>query len=195
MGRMERSTREIEIKLRFDSAAAARERLEGIGATESKPRQLEDNFVLDREDGSLKREDRVLRVRKTGGQAVLTLKVPVAGEHVHKVRDEYETTIGDAATTLSLLGRLGFTPSWRYQKYRTGYALGDLSICIDETALGCYVELEGPEDQIDGAARQLGFTTAEYVRASYGELCRREAERRGLPAADMLIEGAADSRP
>ena len=85
--------KEIEVKLPFDSASTARERILSLGASERTPRQFEDNIVFDREDLSLKRADIVLRLRSKGGRNVLTLKAPVEGDSRHKVREENETTV------------------------------------------------------------------------------------------------------
>jgi adenylate cyclase class 2 len=190
MRAMGRSVQEIEIKLPFASAASARESIESLGATERTPRLFEDNVVLDRDGGALERGGMVLRVRTKGDRAVLTLKTPVEGEHRHKVRNEDETTVGDAPTTLRLLQGLGYSPRWRYQKYRTVYTLRDLVICLDETAIGCFVELEGPPEQIDSVARQMGFTSAQYVCDTYRDLCEADAGRRGVPVGDLLLEPA-----
>ena len=190
MPAMGRSAQEIEVKLPFASADSARESIEKLGAIESTPRLFEDNVVLDRDDGSLVRGGMVLRVRTKGDRAVLTLKTPVEGEHRHKVRNEYETTVGDAPATLLVLQGLGYTPRWRYQKYRTLYILGDLEVCLDETSIGCFVELEGPPEQIDGVARRMGFTSEQYVRDTYRDLCEADARRRGVPAGDLLLKPA-----
>jgi len=192
---MEGSTTEIEIKLPFDSPSAARERVATLGAKERTPRQFEDNVVFDRDDLALKRAGMVLRLRTKGDRSLLTLKTPVQGEFRHKVRNEDETTVGDAGATAQLLHHLGFTPYWRYQKYRTVYALGDLEICLDETAIGCFVELEGPPEQIDDAAARLGFTPEQYVRETYRTLHERDAQRRGDPIGDLLLARAPDPSP
>jgi adenylate cyclase class 2 len=184
---MERSTQEIEIKLPFDSPSAASEKLSRLGATERTPRLFEDNIVFDRDDLSLKRADTVLRLRTKGERHVLTLKTPVEGDYRHRVRNEDETDVTDFGATARLLERLGFAQRWRYQKYRTVYALADLSICVDETPLGCFVELEGPPEQIDRAARELGFTPEQYMCESYRELHERDAERRGVSPGDLLL--------
>jgi adenylate cyclase class 2 len=193
MRRMQGSTREVEVKLPFRSAAEARERLESLGAEESTPRQFEDNVVFDRDDLALKRAGLLLRLRTRGDRAVLTVKTPVKGERRYKVRGEDQTTVGDAGATARLLRHLGFTPYWRYQKYRTKYALGDLTICLDETPIGCYVELEGPPEQIDRAAARLGFTPDQYVCDTYRTLQEREAARRGEPVGDLLLDPAPDA--
>jgi len=192
MGPMQRSTQEIEIKLPFESPSAASEQLSRLGVTERTPRLFEDNIVFDRDDLSLKRGDTVLRLRTKGERHVLTLKTPVEGEFRHRVRNEDETGVTDFEATARLLERLGFAPRWRYQKYRTVYALDDLSICVDETPLGCFVELEGPPEQIDRTARELGFTPEQYMRESYRELHERDAARRGVPPGDLLLEPTTD---
>lgn len=190
IGWMGRSTQEIEVKLPFESAATAREALARLETTDETPRQFEDNVVLDRDDASLRDGGMVLRVRTRGDRATLTLKTPVAGEHRHKVRNEYETTLGDASATIRLFEGLGYTSRWRYQKYRTKFTLGELVLCLDETPIGCFVELEGPPDRIDAAAEQLGFSVEQYVCDTYWELHERDARRRDAPAGDLLFDGA-----
>jgi adenylate cyclase class 2 len=191
---MERSTREIEIKLPYPSASVAREALDRLGAVRVSPRAFEDNVVFDRDDDALARADCLLRVRTKGGRSTVTLKTPVAGTHRHKVRMEHETSVGDPDAMTSLFAGLGFKPRWRYQKYRTVYAAGGLEISLDETPLGCFVELEGPSEAIDAVARQLGFTEDGYIRCSYRDLQEHEAERRGVPLGDLLLEPARDAR-
>ena len=186
---------EIEVKLAFDSASSARERIVSLGASERTPRQFEDNIVFDRDDLSLKRSDIVLRLRSKGGRNVLTLKAPVEGDHRHKVREENETTVADAGAMQRVLYGLGFTPFWRYQKHRTVYTLGHLAICLDETPLGCFVELEGPPEEIDRVARRLGFTEDQYIRDTYRQLQERDAARRGVKPGDLLVEHGTDATP
>jgi len=188
----ERSMKEIEVKLPFDSARSARERIASLGADERTPRLFEDNIVYDRDDLSLKRGGIVLRLRTKGGRHLLTLKSPVEGRHVHKVRNEDETTVTDAEAMARVLGGLGFTPYWRYQKHRTVYTLGNLAICLDETPIGCYVELEGPPEEIDRVAQQLGFSEDDYIRETYRDLQEREAAARGVSPGDLLVEPESD---
>ena len=184
--------KEIEVKLPFASASVARERLERLGAMPKSPREFEDNRVFDREDGSLVARGFVLRLRTTGDRALLTLKVPVKDKRKYKIREEHETAVEDADATHRVLDRLGFTPCYRYQKYRSTFSLGDLSICLDETPVGCFVELEGPPEEIDRAAERLGFTPGQYVLDSYRTLHERDALRRGVPAGDLLMDPEPD---
>jgi adenylate cyclase class 2 len=190
---MSRSAKEIEIKLPFASAAEARRELERSGAHETAPRCFEDNRLFDRRDGSLRAADKVLRLREIGDRSVLTFKEPVAGEHRHKVRIEYETDLDDPRALEKILSGVDFVPSFRYQKYRTQFARGDLDISLDETPLGCFVELEGPPESIDRLAFELGFGPGDYVRDSYMDLHQIRARERGTVPGDLLLD-ASDRR-
>ena len=184
---MAAAMQETEIKLRFESAAEARRRIEALGATLAEERHPEDNVLVDRQVEPLRASGRILRLRRTPARAKLTLKAPVPGQHRHKVREEHETGIGDADALLCILDALGFHPIYRYQKYRTVYGWGELAITVDETAIGCFVELEGPPPAIDDAAARLGFGVADYVRASYRDLHLEDAARRGVAPGDLLL--------
>jgi adenylate cyclase class 2 len=137
----------------------------------------------------------LLRLRQVDRDTVLTLKLPVAGEHRHKVREEHETHVAEPAALRAILRGLGFEVCYRYQKHRTVYRLGDLALCLDETPIGCFVELEGPPAEIDLAAARLGAAPADYVRETYRELQERFARERGVAAGDLLLgAGGVDGR-
>jgi adenylate cyclase class 2 len=187
--------KEIEIKLAFDSPVAARERLDGVGATETSARVFEDNVLFDRPVEPLESSRKMLRLRRCGEKTWVTYKAPVPGEHRHKVRVEYETAVADPDAMCRILDGIGFVPGYRYQKYRTTFAIGDLTACLDETPLGCYVELEGPPDSIDSVAERMGFDVGGYIRESYRELHEQDALRRGVEPLEMVFQdGAPGSR-
>ena len=185
--KMDEAPREIEIKLRFDSADAARAQLERLGARLRVSRVFEDNILYDRAHDPLTPAGRALRLRRAGPLNLLTYKGPVAGEQRYKVRIENETEVANAAATERILAALGFEPVYRYQKFRSVFELEGLEICLDETPLGCFVELEGQPDAIDRAATRLGFAPEDYVRESYRELHERAAKARGEVATALLL--------
>lgn len=195
MRRMHRSTREVEIKLPFDSPSSARARLDALGAREVMARELEDNVLFDRESGTLRSSGQLLRLRRAGGTGLLTFKGPVDRSQAHKVRTEHQTRVDDPDALVRILESLGFEPTYRYQKYRTVYALDDLDICLDETALGCFVELEGPPEAIDRAAQRLGFTPEQYVLESYRALHERAAGDGRMAIGDLLVAPELESAP
>lgn len=187
MAEMDESRREIEIKLPFDSYEEALESVRRAGASPICERTFEDNVLFDFPDGSLKSAGKLVRVRRTAGRTVLTFKAKVAGESRHAVRDEYETEVTDFDGVCGVLAGLGLAPSYRYQKYRTGLSTDGVAVAVDETPIGCFVELEGEPEAIDRVATELGFSPDRYVLASYRELQEQRAAARGVPPGDMLL--------
>jgi len=181
------SRTEVEVKLRFDSARDAVQLLESSGADLVAPRAFEDNHVYDLASGELRNTSRLLRLRRKGTVFTLTFKSKVAGESRHKVYLEHETKIEDGEQMHLLLTALGYTPWYRYQKYRTVYRLDDVEVSLDETPIGCFVELEGEGDAIDRLASRLGFTPDRYIRDTYHDLHEADAAARGVPAGDLVF--------
>jgi adenylate cyclase class 2 len=120
----------------------------------------------------------VLRLRRIVSadrtQALVTYKGPAMRE-IHKSREEIEFTVSDPEAFGTVLGRLGYQPGFRYEKYRTKFRAGGEPglVTLDETPIGIFLELEGPEYWIDAAATRLGFSPADYITASYGLIYRR----------------------
>jgi adenylate cyclase class 2 len=167
---------ETEIKLRLaGSAAEALQRIEQRGYQVRTPRTLQVDQVFDRPTGDLRQARQLLRVRSENGRAILTYKgPPFPGRY--KSREEIEATTPDTAPLLSILDRLGYVPSFRYEKYRTTFVLSEGQgddpgiLALDETPIGVFLELEGPEYWIDRTALRLGFSPEDYITQSYASL-------------------------
>jgi adenylate cyclase, class 2 len=180
------SDREIEIKLPLPDPAAGERLLQGAGFRVSKPRVFEANTVLDAPEGRLRAAGTLLRVREVDAKGLLTYKGPPAPGR-HKSREELEVRFENPGLMTAILGRIGFAPAFRYEKYRTEYTDGRGTATLDETPIGCYLELEGEPDWIDGAAAALGFGHADYVTGSYWQLYVEHCGRRGHPPGDMTF--------
>jgi adenylate cyclase class 2 len=187
--------RETEIKLPFDSPAEAEQRLTAIEAKREGDREFEENVLYDLPGDELRASGRLLRLRRVAGRAVLTFKGPVAGEHRHKVRAEHETYVDRPDEVERILEGLGFAPRYRYQKYRTAFSLDDLEIALDETPIGCFVELEGEPDAIDGVAARLGFRESQYILATYRQLQEQFSAEPGVEAGDLVFEDGEPAPP
>src|SRR6266849_2529393 len=175
------SNREIEIKLRVASAPAARRLLRAGGFRVLRRRVFEDNRIFDTPELMLRRAGSVLRVREAGKISRVTYKGPTAGGR-HKSREELEIEISDAATAALVLERLCFHPVFRYQKYRTEYSQPGSHgvVTLDETPIGCFLEIEGAPRWIDLTARPAGLSG---VGLHHREL------RKAVPG---VFEGAGD---
>ena len=181
---------EREVKLRFESAVAAKQALAELGATPLRERRLQDDVILDTDDGRLQRSGCALRVRRDGDRAAITWKGPVIAGPM-KTREEIETAVGLADDARRILASLGFVPRFRYQKYREELSLEGLVVAIDETPIGTFVELEGEEASIAAAAVRLGRGPADYVLASYRSLFLEHRQARGGHGADMVFDAPA----
>ena len=169
---------EREAKLRFEDAAAARRAVEGLGARLRRARHFEDNLLLDDAAGSLARGGSALRLRRAEGRAILTYKGPRREDAAGiKVRPEIELDVSDGDAMLAVLGALGYAPAFRYQKYREVWDWKDAEVVVDETPLGTFLEIEGPVETIQEAARVLGIRPDDYVLESYPALFRAAGGR------------------
>ena len=178
---------EREIKLRFDSVEAAREAVIATGATPLLGRRLQEDSLLDTEDESLRRRRCVLRVRVENGKSRITFKGPVQPSLV-KIREELETVVGDGQLLLRILEELGLHVWFRYEKYREEFSHEDVTVAIDETPVGVFVEIEGSEHGIVATADALGRTQADYVLDSYRGLFLKHREQFGLHGTDMVFD-------
>ena len=178
---------EREVKLRFDSPEEARAAILAAGATPLRCRRLQEDTLFDADDESLRRRRCVLRVRTEAGRSLLTFKGPVQPGTM-KIRNEYETVVGDGEALQRVLEELGLHVWFRYEKYREEYAAGDVAIALDETPVGTYVEIEGDEEGIQAMTFALGRTADDYILHSYRRLFIEHREQSGSDDAHMVFQ-------
>jgi adenylate cyclase class 2 len=181
------TTLEREVKLRFDSVEAAREAVLATGATPLLGRRLQEDSLLDTDDESLRRRRCVLRVRVENGKSRITFKGPVQPS-LMKVREELETVVGDGQVLLRILEELGLHVWFRYEKYREEFSHEDVTVAVDETPVGIFVEIEGSEPGIMAMADALGRSQSDYVLDSYRGLFLKYREQFGLNGTDMVFD-------
>jgi adenylate cyclase class 2 len=206
---------EIEIKLRVPDVVALHGLLKHLRAREISPRTHESNTLYDTPRQNLRRRGQLIRIRieqpassfgkkvsNENAPAVLTYKGPPLSRHTiktgkhskigghFKIKDEAEVSVAGADELARILSGLGLHPVFRYEKFRTTYALPGvpgLKIELDETPVGIYLELEGPVAGIDRAARHLGYARKDYMTDTYGSLYLAACRRRGWKPGDMLF--------
>jgi len=160
---------EVEIKFQITSLKDLVRKLRAAGFRQITKRTHETNTLYDLSGGALRQRGELLRLRKYGSQWILTHKGKgKAGRH--KSRSESETKVADGACMEDILAALGFSPTFRYEKFRAEWTDGKGHIVIDETPIGNLGEIEGPARWIDHAAQQLGIDRKDYITKSYAEL-------------------------
>ena len=186
---------ETEIKLQWEGTAEeAQALIETKGYVLSEPRTLENDQLFDLLSGGLRQSDQILRLRRTfspedGPRAMVTYKGPAKRE-IYKSREEIEFLVSDPDTFTLVLDRLGYYPGFRYEKYRTKFtAPGELGvITLDETPIGVYLELEGPQYWIDSTAARLDFPVTRFLNISYAALYRKHREQHPDAPANMTFD-------
>jgi len=163
---------EIEVKIRIGDPKAVREKILGLGAVVSRDRHLETNAMFDFDTGVLRDGHRSLRLRTAGKRATLTFKGEPQKSRSFKIREEIETQVRDPKAARKILKALGLKETFSYRKHRTVLRKSRLTICIDETPVGDFIELEGERHEITRFARALGFGRTDFITRSYVDMIR-----------------------
>lgn len=180
---------ETEVKFRVEDVARLEDRLRAAGFRRETPRTFERNVLYDTPERRLRLDRQILRIRQYGEKWVLTHKaIPAEGDTgTYKQRIETETTIGDGNTVAAIFASLGYTPAFTYEKYRTEWSDETGHCVIDETPLGTFAELEGPEDWIDRTAAAIDVNASDLTNLSYGRMFEIWKERTGSPVNDLTF--------
>jgi adenylate cyclase class 2 len=160
---------EIEIKFRVADLRGLANKLRKAGFRVVTPRTHEMNTLYDLPGEVLRGRKELLRLRKYGSEWTLTHKSgKKAGRHSSRV--ELETRVADGRKMDLILRALGFSPSFRYEKFRAEWADGKGQVVLDETPIGNFCEIEGAPRWIDATARKLGVSAADYITKNYAGL-------------------------
>jgi len=186
--------REVEIKFLVADARALARRLRACGFRLATRRTHEMNVLYDLPGHPLKQRGEILRLRKYGKRWTFTHKSKGTARR-YKSRQEFETVVADGANLDRILRALGFSPSFRYEKFRTEWADGHGHVVIDETPIGTVAEIEGQARWIDRTARVLGIPQSSYITLSYGAMFDEWKRRTGSPATDMTFAAVGRRRP
>jgi adenylate cyclase class 2 len=169
---------EIEVKIKIEniSVEETREKIIKNNFRSIGPRAFEQNIVFDTPDKKLKTNNFLLRLRKKGDKSTVTFKRPVkkslSSAH-YKIREETEVEVLDFEEMRKIFMGLGYEPVFIYEKYREVFQKGDVRLMVDETPIGNFIEIEGPEEVIDCTAQELGHTKSDYISDNYRTLFRK----------------------
>ena len=181
--------REVEIKFRIDDIDSLTTRLREAGFSLITARTREMNTLYDQPGGKLRRRGALLRLREYGPKWTLTYKDksgPQTGRH--KSRREIETQVENGEATSRMIEAIGFSPSFRYEKYRSEWGDSKGHVVIDETPIGNFGEIEGQAKWIDATARQLNISVKSYLKESYAELFTAWKRKTRSKAREMTFK-------
>ena len=180
--------KEIEVKYFVNDLAEVERRIVEAGGKLRRARRHERNLRFDRPSGELVSQAKVLRLRQDGKNLV-TFKGPGLLVGGVREREEIEFETGDFTSTQALIEALGYEVVFIYEKHRTNYMLGSLDIALDETPIGDFIEIEGPDGEaLVDASRRLGLDWGQRVQESYADLFNILKFTTGFPHRDMVFE-------
>jgi adenylate cyclase, class 2 len=181
------SNQEIEIKFRLGDPREFARRLRKSGFKTMTRRTHEMNTLYDLPGQLLRQRGDLLRLRQYGPEWVLTHKAKgKAGRH--KTRIETETKVSNGPKMDAILLALGFTPTFRYEKFRAEWTDGKGHVVLDETPIGNFGEIEGPSRWIDAIAKALGISRDQYITQTYAGLFFEWKEQTGNRAHEMTFQ-------
>lgn len=181
------SNNEVEIKFVVHDMAALQRSLRDCGFREVTPSTHEMNTLYDSPSQELRKRGELLRLRSYGERWILTHKAKgEAGRH--KSRVELETVVADGKQMDAIIRALGYSPSFRYEKFRAEWTDGGGHVVLDETPIGNIAEIEGEPDWIDQTAVRLGIRDSDYITSNYATLFFEWKARTNSPAEEMTFE-------
>lgn len=198
---------ELEVKFLLSQPATFVERLQTLGAHLEAQRVYETNVRFDTPGRTLTRSYQVLRLRQDTKVRV-TYKGPGRMQDGVRARQEIEFGVDNFESAKATFEALGYEVSFIYEKYRTTYKLtvgsdgfnrsrskpmaptnGEVEIVLDETPIGTFTEIEGPDARsIQTAAQQLGLDWGARINESYTYLFETAKRVLKLTVQDLTFD-------
>ena len=192
---------EIELKFSVADIKTLRAAAVEAGFQLLTERTFERNTLYDTPDRQLRERKQILRLRQYGDRWTVTHKrqseskdcktVPgtaAQDSSRYKTRIETESRVEDGEALAEIFAQLGYSPVFRYEKFRTEWESGDGHLVIDETPIGVWAELEGKPEWIDTMLERLSVSCARCSTESYGTLFLHWKEATGSPAQNLSFD-------
>jgi adenylate cyclase, class 2 len=152
------------------------------------------NTLYDLPGEVLRGRKELLRIRKYGSAWTLTHKAKgKVGRHSSRI--ELETSVGDGLKMDLILRALGYSPSFRYEKFRAEWSDRKGQVVVDETPIGNFCEIEGAPRWIDATAKKLGANQADYITKNYAGLFLEWKARTKSDALEMTFKAVGSPSP
>jgi adenylate cyclase, class 2 len=161
--------REIEIKFQVKDLRGLARKLRATDFRLVTRRTHEMNTLYDLPGEVLRKRKELLRLRKYGSAWTLTHKSG-GKKGPHSSRVELETGVADGKKMDAILRKLGYVPTFRYEKFRAEWSDTRALVVVDETPIGNFCEIEGPSRWIDATAKKLGVKPEDYITKNYATL-------------------------
>lgn len=184
---------EIEVKIRIDNLKEARQKLLDLGCLVERDWYRELNTLYDFADRRLEKTRQALRLRRTGRKAFLTFKGQPFKSRSFKIREEYESEVKNFRHFKKILQKLGLRPVFEYRKKRMLLRKDRVKICLDETEVGNFIELEGKRSDLVRLAARLGYSRKDFIKLDYVQMIKEKRERDYLSSSSKPPSSSSSS--
>ena len=179
----------IEVELKFEinksEIVSFNKKLKNLGFILSK-RVYELNVMYDNPSQIMQTTDGRIRLRKSGGDAILTYKKPLSRKGIKK-EIEYETKVSNFDIMEKILKMMEFTKTTSYERYRSYFHKNDIEVMIDEFPYGVFVEIEGNERVIIGVSNDLGFNIKDNLTDSCDTIYTKRCIEKGIEPSKHIL--------
>ena len=114
------------------------------------------------------------------------------GRATHDRRPDDKILIEEVGEDSLDMGRIieavGFSSSFRYEKFRSEWSDSNGHVVIDETPIGNFGEIEGQAKWIDATAKRLNIPVKNYLKESYAELFAAWKRKTKSKAKEMTFK-------
>jgi len=182
---------EIEAKIKVDSLQQVTAKLIELGGEFGQEQLQVDNYFDDAE-GTFKKSDRCLRLRRLlvgkDERFFLTYK-GAKKKNEFKKRQEVEVEIKDGNSAEQLLLILGYEKAMVFEKKRQSWQFGECEVALDELPLlGSFVEIEGPDaEKIADVQKNLGLSDLPPILESYASLMEAKLRQLGKEEKEVFF--------
>ncbi|HRD02607.1 MAG TPA: class IV adenylate cyclase [Candidatus Saccharicenans sp.] len=168
---------EIEVKIKVPDLKTARQKLLDMGCEIVRDFYREWNALYDFPDGRLASRQEALRLRLAGKKAFVTYKGHPQKSRSFKIREEFESEIKSIRDFKKILKKLGLSPVFEYRKKRMLLRFDRVKITLDESEVGCFLELEGKRSDIVRLANKLGYSRRDFITSDYVQMIMAKRQK------------------
>jgi adenylate cyclase class 2 len=101
---------------------------------------------------------------------------------------ELEVEVNDFDTMRRILEALGFHHEQVYEKWRETLVLDDTQFCLDSMPYGDFLEIEGPKQEINNFAVQLGLQWNQRILLNYLHIFEILQNKLNLDFSDITFD-------
>ena len=174
----------IEIELKFKTSDEDILRIKNNSDVIFLEEVHQKTVMFDNADKMMEHTDGRIRLRQQGNNASLSYKRPLPSVGNEKKEVEIETEVGNFEVMSNILRMMGYAPSTSYEKYTALLKLKnkpDIHIEIQKYPFETFLEIEGDKEEIEKAAKQLGFDIKNALVKPVDTLFMEWRLAKGLP--------------